>query len=69
MKRASDAAEINPAELLRMNPMIPEDQRVVLGNHGFQVEEEQPTLYVIKAGNGTQWAIPTQRATLHYVKR
>jgi hypothetical protein len=57
-----------PTDVLQMPPTISETQRAVLGNHGFQVEEE-PTLYVIDGGNGTRWAVPTQRTTLHYVKR
>jgi MFS family permease len=40
----------------------------LIRDHGFQVEEK-PTLYIINAANGTQWAIPTQQAELHYVKR
>ncbi|MGO9110747.1 MAG: hypothetical protein ACLP9L_16115 [Thermoguttaceae bacterium] len=61
-------AMVYPADLLRMEPIIPEAQRAVLREHGFQVEEE-PTLYIITEENGTRWAVPTQRAVLQYVKR
>ena len=47
--------------------MLSEAQKAILKAHGFQVEEK-PTLYIIPAANGTQWAIPTQQAELHYVK-
>ena len=43
-------------------------QRAMLVKHGFEVEEE-PTVYVITTANGTRWAVPTQRTTLHFVKR
>jgi hypothetical protein len=64
---ASDGAVSDPGDFARMTPMLSEAQKAILKAHGFQVEEK-PTLYIINAANGTQWAIPTQQAELHYVK-
>ena len=63
-----DEAAPAPAGLLQMKSIIPDVQRAVLGEHGFQVDEE-PTLHVITTADGTQWAVPTQRVTLRYVKQ
>ena len=64
---ASDGAASDPGDFARMSPMLSDAQKAILKAHGFQVEEK-PTLYIIPAANGTQWAIPTQQAELHYVK-
>jgi hypothetical protein len=64
---SSDGAAPNPGDIPWMQPIISESQKAVLRAHGFQVEEK-PGLYIIPAGNGTQCAIPTQQAELHYVK-
>lgn len=56
------------AGLLRMEPLIPEDEAAILESHGFVVEE-LPALYVVDDANGKRWAVPTNRATLRYVKQ
>jgi hypothetical protein len=48
--------------------LIPAAQVAELQRRGFEVQQE-PTLYLITASNGTRWAVPTQRTTLHYVKQ
>ncbi len=46
-------------------PIIAEADRELLADRGFEVEEE-PTLYIVTAKNGTRWAVPTRRAVMHY---
>jgi hypothetical protein len=64
---AAAGAASDPGDLTRMSPMLSEAQKAILSAHGFEVQEK-PTVYIIPAANGTQWAIPTQQAELHYVK-
>jgi hypothetical protein len=65
---AEAATEKLPAGYSQPPAANDEFQRDVLAKHGFQVEDE-PTLYVVTQANGTRWAVPAQRTTLHYVKR
>jgi len=65
---AAGAPATDMADLLRMAPMIPADERAALGSQGFQVDEE-PTLYVVTSKSGARWAVPTQHVTLLYNKQ
>jgi hypothetical protein len=69
---ATSAAKITteplPEDIWPVAQTNDEAQRAVLASHGLEVEEE-PTMYVITANNGTRWAIPTQRTKLHFVNR
>lgn len=64
---ATDGASSALADALSLRPLIGESESSVLRQHGFQIEEK-PELYIVEAGDGTRWALPVQRATLHYVK-